>query len=71
MLFNCHKSEAHVIEKLTPYDDHCVLLNMVRFVDNSTPITGGNKTNTVQNLLKNARRCAILVRLENGVPERI
>ena len=50
------------MEILTPFGDYCVLLNMVGFVDNSTTITGSNKTDTVQDLSKkNTRRCATLV----------
>ena len=41
-LFDCHKAEANVMEILTPFGDHRVLLHMVGFVDDSTTVTGGN-----------------------------
>ena len=48
------------MEILTPFGDHCVLLHMVGFVDDSTTITGGNKTDTVQDLLKKMQEDAQL-----------
>ena len=40
------------MEMLTPYGDHCMLLNIVGFIDNSTTITGGKKTDTAQDLFE-------------------
>lgn len=44
------------MEILTQYGDHCVLLNMVGFIDNNTTITGNNKIDTVQDLLKKCKK---------------
>ena len=60
-LFDYNKSEAYVMKILTPFGDHCVLLNMVRFVNDSMTITDGNKTNTVLDLLINLRRYTTMV----------
>ena len=48
------------MEISTPFGDHRVLLHMVGFVDDSTTVTGGNKTDTVQDLLKKMQEDAQL-----------
>jgi len=51
VLFESHNKRAHGMKFESPDGEYVVRFNMVGFVDDSTCITGGNKNDTIQELL--------------------
>ncbi|OEU05830.1 hypothetical protein FRACYDRAFT_257959 [Fragilariopsis cylindrus CCMP1102] len=60
VLFQCHNQRAHGMLFESPSKDMIVRFNMVGFVDDSTCITGGNKNDTLQDLIRKMKEDAQL-----------